>query len=638
MTGFAPPVEAGRPTVVRRGWGPAGRAHDSIPTAEALEPRRLMCAAVSQASRGGHLFDQAVAAAAESVTEPVRPAALNTGISGVVYYDADDNGRRGDDEPPMAGQTVFLDDDRDRRRDPTEQFRVTAADGTYVFDDLVPGTYFVAQEPSAGYTQVAPLAQVAPPGGRLPSEGFDIELDFNDARHLTAEQRLTFELAAARWEQIITGDLPDAPGTSGIDDIRVIVRTPSIDGATGTLAQAAPTALRDGSSLPYRGFIEADREDLSRLQSSGQLYDVIVHEFGHVLGVGTVWQAQDLLQGRGTSNPRFTGPAASREFALAFSTSAALGVPLETAGGPATRDSHWRDGSMPNELMTGFVGEGANPLSRITAASMADIGYTVDVTAADDYGPDIPAAATIGGGYKVTLDSEEFRDDLDFGNDGPPVPIIEPPASVSGVVFDDTSGEGLRGAGDAGLADWQVYLDTNRNGRLDRSEPTTATGADGRYVFEGLTGGESYTVRALGRTGFVRTGPRGLVHDVTAAAGEDAAGNDFGFARAGSLSGRVFNDLDANGLRNTSETGLADVQVFLDLDDDATFDLGEKTTQTDPTGGYTFSNLRPGTYAVRQLTPPGYRPGNPDSASHRLTLSSGSNRTGLDFADEAVLA
>jgi hypothetical protein len=40
---------------------------------------------------------------------------------------------------------------------------------------------------------------------------------------------------------------------------------------------------------------------------------------------------------------------------------------------------------MGNELMTGFVDQGVNPLSRITVASLEDIGYTVDYTNVDRY-------------------------------------------------------------------------------------------------------------------------------------------------------------------------------------------------------------------------------------------------------------
>jgi hypothetical protein len=47
-----------------------------------------------------------------------------------------------------------------------------------------------------------------------------------------------------------------------------------------------------------------------------------------------------------------------------------------------------------NELMTGWYNAGrANPISRITVASLADLGYQVNMAAADSYAP--PASSYV---------------------------------------------------------------------------------------------------------------------------------------------------------------------------------------------------------------------------------------------------
>jgi hypothetical protein len=46
---------------------------------------------------------------------------------------------------------------------------------------------------------------------------------------------------------------------------------------------------------------------------------------------------------------------------------------------------HWREETFFNELMTGFLGSPPSPLSRLTVASLADLGYGVDFGAADPY-------------------------------------------------------------------------------------------------------------------------------------------------------------------------------------------------------------------------------------------------------------
>ena len=61
-------------------------------------------------------------------------------------------------------------------------------------------------------------------------------------------------------------------------------------------------------------------------------------------------------------------------------------VPVEnTLGGAGSRDKHWRESILDNELMTPRIGGAAHPLSAITIQSLADIGYRVDVTQADAY-------------------------------------------------------------------------------------------------------------------------------------------------------------------------------------------------------------------------------------------------------------
>ena len=53
---------------------------------------------------------------------------------------------------------------------------------------------------------------------------------------------------------------------------------------------------------------------------------------------------------------------------------------------------HWRLTVFTNELMTGFITTGANPLSRVTVASFGDLGYVVDEGGADAFQLNFSAA------------------------------------------------------------------------------------------------------------------------------------------------------------------------------------------------------------------------------------------------------
>jgi hypothetical protein len=139
-------------------------------------------------------------------------------------------------------------------------------------------------------------------------------------------------------------------------------------------------------SSPPKGEMTFDTADLKQMEQDGTLNDVITHEMGHVLGIGTVWTFKSILKGAGTTNPTFRGKAAMKEFGLLKGpTVKPTPVPVENTGGPGTADSHWRETVFRNELMTGFVGVSDNPLSLLTIASLQDLGYIVDLNAAEPY-------------------------------------------------------------------------------------------------------------------------------------------------------------------------------------------------------------------------------------------------------------
>ena len=108
---------------------------------------------------------------------------------------------------------------------------------------------------------------------------------------------------------------------------------------------------------------------------------------GHCLGIGTGWSLKGMLTGKDTADPEFTGPKATAAYNQLFGTSAAS-VPVEAGGGSGTANVHWRDSTFANELMTGYYSAGqVNPISAVSVGSLADIGYAVNMGAAEPYTP-----------------------------------------------------------------------------------------------------------------------------------------------------------------------------------------------------------------------------------------------------------
>ncbi len=226
----------------------------------------------------------------------------------------------------------------------------------------------------------------------LQEPAFVIDVRFRGG--LTSAQQAAFETASRRWSQVIVADLPAVVvGGETIDDLVIDADGLAIDGRGGILGQAGPTQLRPGSFLPAAGVMSFDSADLATMEADGSLVSVIVHEMGHVLGFGAIWDQLGLRQGAGTANPTFTGAAAMREFAALGGAASTRAVPLANVGGPGTRDAHWRESVFGSELMTGFLNEGRNPLSRLTIAALEDMGYEVDLAAADAF--ELPGALEI---------------------------------------------------------------------------------------------------------------------------------------------------------------------------------------------------------------------------------------------------
>lgn len=231
---------------------------------------------------------------------------------------------------------------------------------------------------------------------------YQIELSYLTT--VSPGRRAVFAAAAARWQQVIYGDVPDLvftipagqcgpnapPFNQTVDDVIILVTLDSIDGPGQILGQAGPCWLRDPGFLPILGLMRFDTADVVDLEQQGLFDEVILHEMGHVLGFGTIWGPAylSLVAGAGGSDPFFAGAQGRAAFDRIGGTAYTGGpkVPVENMGGPGTADTHWRESVFGNELMTGFLGVGGgNPLSVVTVASMRDEAYLVNYAAADPY-------------------------------------------------------------------------------------------------------------------------------------------------------------------------------------------------------------------------------------------------------------
>jgi hypothetical protein len=220
---------------------------------------------------------------------------------------------------------------------------------------------------------------------------------------MTAQQQVLFTNAAARIRGIVTGAIPttDATGADpancgvtgepvlaeNVPGVIIYASVQTIDGPGKVLAQAGPCYVRDDPDLrTVVGVMEFDVDDLNSLGSGGTLQDIITHEMLHVVGIGVFWNDKGLLTGFDTPGVAYTGDGGLQGCrTTGGTTTCATSVPVENTGGAGTANSHWRETTFGTELMTGFASNGTMPLSIMTVRALADLGYTINTSAADPY-------------------------------------------------------------------------------------------------------------------------------------------------------------------------------------------------------------------------------------------------------------
>ena len=226
--------------------------------------------------------------------------------------------------------------------------------------------------------------------------------------------------------------------------------------------------------------------------------------------------------------------------------------------------------------------------------------------------------------------------------------------SIRGTVWNDMNVDGIRqidpstGAfTEPGLADWTIFLDVTNFGILDPGEIFTLTDADGNYGFVSLPEG-SYEVTEVLPPGWnVAATPAdvpweyGTRQTVEVFAGENSTALDFANFTIlnGSIRGTVWNDLNRDGVRNTSlsgaftDPGLAVWTVYLDLNRNSVFDAAEPTALTDVDGSYVFADLQVGDYDVIEILPSGWETAPTFGDNQTVTVFSGAESLASDFAN-----
>lgn len=223
------------------------------------------------------------------------------------------------------------------------------------------------------------------------SKPFNIEVRIIGMQNLTPEDSAEIITSGERWAKVMRMDLPPVTITPAdsvvcgekivgtIDDVLVLVIVGHIDGPGNDIGGASPCVVRTGSLHPVVGLVTLDAADFVGIQP-GLLGDAMAHQIGHVLGIGSLWEAKGLMGASG-----YTGAFARSAFhGLAYPGDTFFSqerVPVAGGVGPVL--GHWVN--VGAEMMNPHI-ERAIRLSALSVAGLRDLGYQASDAAADPHG------------------------------------------------------------------------------------------------------------------------------------------------------------------------------------------------------------------------------------------------------------
>ncbi len=516
-------------------------------------------------------------------------------ISGYVYHDRSDDGKRDGGEEGIAGTTVSLIDTSGK----VVATAVTDVNGRYEFKGIVPGVYrLLESQPNNYYDGKDAVGTVSGTRvGQLGNDG-DSLVDIELKQGQGGVEYNFGELVGATLSGRVHVDADDDCDydEGEITPSGVVIRLIDVNGnevartTTNAEGKYSFTNIAPGEYTVIEGVVDGYFEGTSHAGSAGGVADPPNRISKITLASAEVAVDYDFCErppaeisgvvydDRDNDNRRDTGEAGIGNVLVElFNSDGEKVASTRTDANGAYRFTYLPAGSYTVREM--------QPTGWLQGGQQAGSG------GGNDSVDDVISSIPIGWGDRLTQ--------YNFGE------LM--PGSISGVVYVDSNGDCVRDPDEAPIAGVMIELRDGNGQVLGR----TTTNVNGQYSFEGLRPGE-YQIFEEQPDGFFQGGQvvgsgGGVVLDqdllgMTLMAGANIVDYDFCELPPGSISGVVYIDADGNFQRDTGESPIRGVKIEL---------RNEKgvivaTTVTDANGRYLFEGLAPGNYQIFEQQPTGF--------------------------------
>jgi len=488
-------------------------------------------------------------------------------ISGMKYNDLNGNGIN-DGEPGMENWKITLSGTTESN-EAVQKELTTAADGSYRFEALLPGTYTITEVEQSGWVRTAP------------QEGsYSVVLVDADVTGKDFGNHGSWSISGVNFNDLNGNGVRDGDDTALANWNIQIAKDGSVINAT-TTGQDGSYAFKNLAPGKYT------------------VSEVVQDGWTQTLPQGSY--SIDLLD----------ADVSGKDFGNKGNLSI-TGKKYYDANGNGVQDED--EPGLPGQEVK--LAENGKEIASVTTG--ADGSYTFSNLVPGTYEVDDPIQVTVTTQVHAVVN----------------VPAISPNI-ISGMKFNDLNGNGVKDAGESGIANWEIDLVYVVAGpATDILMAQANTDANGAYKFINIPPG-NYEIKELARQGWYATTPTVRSVHIPGSSSNQDFGNKLATQPSkGSIFGLKFNDLNGNGIKDSGEPGLSDWTI--ELKNASTLAV-ISTTNTASDGSYSFLNITPANYVVSEVLKPGWTqtkpPAGPGGQVYSFALAAGENKQGIDFVN-----